>query len=324
MRSDWKEELYRLSAARAATTVWLISDVQRTDMDEMKYRLDLAGRDVRSLDLHPDKIIHLGDAVQGRDDPARLRAMAKEQAAWLDTFGTPVLFVLGNHDLDLTEAPDGKAVPAAFFRDEVLKRPAWQTTEKISDACFRAEVGGFVLYCFSDCMAEDGAWRARFGEVQGETEKCPYNEDFYAALRERIAAEERPVITVSHYAYVGGARPSARMSKLMPLPANVRLHFHGHAHIGALDVCYESAFRRLGWVDWHDVPEINVSSLSGEEDGSCIRSVILHLYEDGTAGIFFRDHSKGQFEECFFPSPENRAEGLSAYLSTHPGFRWYK
>lgn len=99
------------------------------------------------------------------------------------------------------------------------------------------------------------------------------------------------------------------MRGLFPLPTNVRIHFYGHAHIGDFTWAREDAYRRISWVDWHDIPQINVSSFENVR-GDASRSVLLHIHEDGGMGVFFRNHDSGEFMESYFPSRENRPHGF--------------
>ena len=61
-------------------------------------------------------------------------------------------------------------------------------------------------------------------------------------------------------------------------------------------------------MDWHDVPQIDVSSFENIRGEHC-RSVLLHIYEDGNMGVFFRDHDRHRFTEAYFPSGENGPSG---------------
>ena len=90
-------------------------------------------------------------------------------------------------------------------------------------------------------------------------------------------------------------------SRIFPLPKNVKIHFYGHAHIGDYIYAEKDAYRRISWVDWHDIPQIEVSSFEHIRGNTC-RSVLLHIYEDDTFGIFFRDHDNHIFTECYFPA----------------------
>ncbi len=319
---DMKNELFQLSRKRAVHTVWIMSDLQMDRLEDAAACLDVMRRDFLSLDVAPEAIWYLGDATQKFQTLDEQRAMVRMQCDVLSSFGLPVCFVMGNHDTDYVYRSD--CVPPVLpMWEEARRRPGWRTVERMSDCCFRGTVGeDWAVYFFSDHVDEDRAWMTKHGEVRGSREAYPYGDDYLRGLRERIASEERPVIIASHYAFVGGNRPSALQSRLMPLPPNVRMVFYGHAHISDLEVCYESAYKRIGWVDWHDIPQYDVACM---ENARALygRSVILHLYEDLSAGVFWRNHSAGRFEECYFSSPDSMREGLTDYLSTHPGFRWY-
>ena len=86
------------------------------------------------------------------------------------------------------------------------------------------------------------------------------------------------------------------------------VYFYGHSHIGDWKWAKKDAWRRISWVDWHDVPQIDVSSFENIRGRSC-RSVFLHIHREGTMGVFFRDHDRHCFTEAYFPSPENGPAG---------------
>ena len=94
------------------------------------------------------------------------------------------------------------------------------------------------------------------------------------------------------------------MGKLFPLPENLKIHFYGHAHIGDFVWAKKDAYRRICWTDWHDIPQINVSSYEHIRGQKC-RSVFLHIYEDNSFGIFFRNHDDHEFSEVYFPAKGN-------------------
>ena len=70
----------------------------------------------------------------------------------------------------------------------------------------------------------------------------------------------------------------------------------------------ENAYRRISCVDWHDIPQINVSSFEHIRGKFC-RSVFLHIYEDHSFGIFFRNHNARKFSEVYFPAKEKQMRG---------------
>ena len=92
------------------------------------------------------------------------------------------------------------------------------------------------------------------------------------------------------------------------MPKTERIHFYGHSHIGDWVWGKKDAWRRICWVDWHDVPQIDVSSFENIRGHHC-RSVLLHIYADGNMGVFFRNHDLHCFTEAYFPARENGPQG---------------
>lgn len=143
-----------------------------------------------------------------------------------------------------------------------------------------------------------------WGNIQGQ-EYYPHGE-IMQQIREEMEQEDSPIITAAHYSFCGGNRASAHLSTLLPLPHQVKIHFYGHAHIGDYAWAKENAYRRISCVDWHDIPQINVSSFEHIRGKFC-RSVFLHIYEDHSFGIFFRNHNARKFSEVYFPAKEKHS-----------------
>jgi hypothetical protein len=110
--------------------VWVISDLQQSVPAEAERCLGRAVQDFRSLDLPPEQIWYLGDAVEGAN-LAHLEQMAAMQVDVLSSFGVPLRYVLGNHDFDFLRHDRGASGRTAIFREAVLKVPTWRTTESI-------------------------------------------------------------------------------------------------------------------------------------------------------------------------------------------------
>ncbi len=298
-----KDTLYRAVLPHVRHCVWVFSDLQQGDPVNARACMETALADYRALGAPAERIWYLGDSVEGAN-LAHLREMAQMQAEGFGSLGIPLSFVMGNHDLEYTRV---KHEPVAPFYSLVQSTPGWHTTRHISDYFFTETLGDLTVFFLSDHAAEDGSWCTTNGCVWGEDDRYPYTQRTADALRERIAAVPGPVLTASHYAFPGGNRTDNAqiIGTLLPLPANVRLHLHGHAHIGDYRCAHQDAYRRIANVDWHDIPQVNVSSLENRRAAFC-RSVLFHVYDDGSFGFFFRDHDHHRFTDCYFPADENQ------------------
>ena len=290
--------LYEESLRRAKHRVWILSDLQQRDPDKARECLEVSMADFAAMGQPADMIWYLGDSVEG-DTRAHLTAMVDMQEEAFGATGLPLCYVAGNHDFDYT-LNNGEPTPYIPFVDMVRRHPGWHTIAADSDWYYTLPLGEHTVYFFSDHIAPDRSWWAFHGGVHGDQEAYPHWGEF-EEVRAAMAAAPGPVITVSHYSFAGGNRESPFLSKLMPLPETVKLHFYGHAHIGDFDWAREHAYRRICWVNWHDIPQINVSSFEHIRGRVC-RSVFLHIYEDNSYGIFFRDHDHGVFSECYLPA----------------------
>ncbi len=296
--------IYKESLKRAKHKVWLISDTQQSRPENAQRCMDFSMADIHEMGIPFEQIWYLGDAVQGAD-LAHLHAMADLQEKALGDLNVPLYYVPGNHDYDYANAH--KEVPLVIpFWEMVRDHPGWHTTAHCDDFWFHTMLGDHSVYFFADHIAQDGSWlvthnRIRYGH-------SPYTMADVAAMRERMAADPHPIITAAHGAFLGGNRDfeGNLMNQLMPLSANHRIHFYGHAHIGDWYWAKQDAYRRICWTDWHDIPQINVSSLENIRGDKC-RSVFLHIYEDGGMGIFFRNHDDKVFTEAYFPAKANYA-----------------
>jgi len=272
--------------AQRRAGAWVISDLQQRDPAQAERCLMTAIADVQALGRPFERIWYLGDAVEG-DDPVRLEAMAAMQITALSAFAVPLLFVPGNHDFDWYRNGGRDAV----FRRFVLEQPGWLTTAGLDQMLITDTFGGYRVFAFADHADPDGRWSAREGCPVGSDTSCyPYDEATYAALRAALAAEDTPVITLCHYAFPGGTRPAAMLRRLLPLPPQVRLHLHGHAHIGDQVWGGKDALRRIAGIDEHESIQVNVASLE-DRRGSAVRSAFLDILQDGSLVVLFRDHT---------------------------------
>jgi hypothetical protein len=275
--------------------VWVISDLQQSIPAEARRCLSTAVEDYRSLHLPIEQIWYLGDAVEGAQLD-HLEEMAAMQAEVLASFGVPLRYVLGNHDLDLLRLDPGAREPTASFRDAVLRTPNWRTTDSIESFYFIDRIGEFTVAFFSDHADPTGRWVSTHGLIHGDAGAYPHDAMAYRRVRDEIAATPGPVITCSHYAFAGGNRPSALHDLMLPLPANIRLHLYGHAHIGDAAWAGKDLYRKIACVDNHRIVQCDIASLE-DGRGSATRSMVLEIYADRSLGLYFRNHSTRRWEE---------------------------
>jgi len=283
--------------------IWLISDLQQHDPVKSEAGLRTALIDYRGLDMACDAIWYLGDAIEGTELPS-LERMSELHVQYLQPLGTPLRYVMGNHDLDLFRNRLENQVPVQPERDfpflQTLRSvPGWRTTDALEQFYFVEDLGDFAVVFFSDHACSQGSWWTTHGALRGDTEAYPHTGEAYREVREQIAAMGKPVITAAHYALAGGARPSELLNQLLPLPDNVRLHIHGHSHIGDRVWGGKDCFRKVACVDFQSIPQVNISSLENDR-GSAVRSAFLEIYEDFTLGIWFRNHQEKTWEEAYF------------------------
>ncbi|MBQ8637557.1 MAG: metallophosphoesterase [Lachnospiraceae bacterium] len=295
--------IYQESLKRAKHKVWILSDLQQRNPVYTRECLEISMEDYYLLGAPADMIWYLGDAVEG-DDRNHLLEMCALQEKAFDGTGLPLCYTIGNHDFDYSASAAHRDEPVFIpFYEMVKAHPGWHAAADYTQPFFQVQLGDFSIYFFGDHIAPDKSWRTSHGQIHGDLARYPHG-DIYDQIREEIAAKSSPVITASHYSYYGGNRAADLLSRLLPLPQNVKLHVYGHAHIGDFAWAKEHAWRRISWVDWHDIPQINVSSFEHIR-GKCCRSVFLHLYEDHSMGVFFRNHDEHVFSECYFPAKGN-------------------
>lgn len=278
---------------------WVVSDLQQREPEQARRCLMTAVADVRALGRPFDRIWHLGDAVEG-EDCEHLERMAAMQVEAFASFGVPLLFVPGNHDFDWYRSGGQDAV----FRRAVLQMPGWRTTAQLDDVLITDTLATHRIFAFADHADPAGRWWAREGSPAGAIEHYPHHDATYASITMALRNDPRPVITLSHYAFPGGTRPAGFLARLLPLPTQVRLHLHGHAHIGDRVWGGKDALRRIAGIDDHDALQVNVASLE-DRRGSSIRSAFLDILADGSLAVLFRDHSARRWTDmvCTGPQP---------------------
>lgn len=291
------EQIATMLHQRARHRLWLISDLQQSIPENATLCMRVAAEDFAALSLPCQYIFYLGDAVEGHDR-VYIEEMTQMQFEKLDPLGIPVVYVVGNHDFDYYRhhRQELSRVELPFY-DAVKGHALWRTGA-LEDFYFALDMGEYAVVCLPDHAAADGSWFTTHGEIHGDVSAYPYGEDDWKALSERIKKWQKPVFTMGHYSFLGGNREAPLQSRMLPLPDNVRIHFYGHAHIGDAVWAGKDCYRKLSAVDWQDIVQINVASLENFR-GSAIRSAFLEIYEDGTYGVLFRNHTQKKWEEAY-------------------------
>lgn len=284
---------------QAINRIWIISDLQQSIPEDARYCMTCAINDFKQLSLDCQRIIYLGDAVEGHNLKF-LESMANMQISELETLNTMTCYVAGNHDFDYylhnKNSLDNIVLP---FYETVKKHPLWKTSENLQDYYYIEEFEDFAFVYLSDHAAPDGSWYTSHGSVHGDISNYPYDIKAYQLLNEKISSLQKPIFTFSHYAFSGGNRPSSLMNQMLPLPENIVLHFYGHAHIGDSVWAGKECFRKISNIDNQNIPQIDVASLENHR-GNAIRSVFLEMYGNGEYGIFFRNHTLMKWDEMYF------------------------
>lgn len=315
-------DLFRQNREDVLARIWIFSDLQQVIPEMAEDCLLRALEDMRELDAGLTHIWYLGDAMEGRD-PDRVAEMTAMQVRHLSALGLPLRFIMGNHDLDCTtKLPVGSA-PVLPVWEAFRKVPGWKTTTSFTDFYYTESYGDILVVFLSDHVAPDNRWFATQQGLRGEDpDAYPWSLADYQRLRDDIAAWPGTVLIAGHYAFPGGARgapPDGLLTRLLPLPENVKLIFHGHAHTGDWPYGQQKTFQRIGWVDWHPVPQINVSSLDRTR-GSQVRSALFDIGHDGTLSVFFRDHEDKTWSDCFL-SDSHAPRTISEASLRHHGRR---
>ncbi len=304
--SEYVNALWSYMRPHAKHCVWMFSDLQQRDPVNARQCMETALEDYRILEADAAQIWYLGDAVEG-NNPDHLTEMAKMQDEGFGSLGIPLCYVTGNHDYDYAwttnETTDKPWIP---FWETVRAHEGWHTTDDPEQLYFKQKLGDYTVFFLSDHVSRENKWLITHGVFRYGKELYPTEEKVaeWERLRLEIEHTQGPVITASHYAFRGGNRENPMFDPLLPLPSNVRLHVYGHSHIGDFAWGKQHAYRRISCVDWHDIPQIDVSSLENIRAEFC-RSVFLLILEDDSFALFFRDHDHHCFCEAYFPSKEN-------------------
>lgn len=281
--------------------IWIISDLQQSLPENAEYCMACAIADFKQLSLDCQRIVYLGDAVEGHNLEL-INTMTQMQIRELGSLGIMTCYVTGNHDFDyfrhFKDSLNNAVLP---FYETIKAKPLWNTSDHLEDYYFIEEFDDFAFVYLTDHSAPDGSWFTSHGIIHGDVDKYPYDMMAYHLLNEKIAQLQKPVFTFSHYAFSGGNRPSSLMDRLLPLPGNVKIHFYGHAHIGDREWAGKDCFRKISSVDNQNIPQIDVASLENFR-GNAVRSVFFEIYRDGGYGILFRNHTLQKWDEMYFIS----------------------
>lgn len=293
--------IYQESLKRAKHKIWIFSDLQQSNPENAKECLDVSMKDYYFLGAPADMIWFLGDCVEGCNKEHLLAMCEMQEKVFMET-GIPLCYTAGNHDLDYARCGNSGDVFIPFY-EMAKKHSDWYVASSYTDPYFKVSLGDFKIYFFTDHIDANKLWNTTHGEIHGDANAYPHIQALQK-IREEMEEDSCPIITASHYSFAGGSRPSELFNNIMPLPQNVKMHFYGHAHIGDFLWAGDRPYQRISWMNNHDIPQINVSSFEHIRGNKC-RSVFLHIYEDQSCGIFFRNHDDHVFTECYFPSKIN-------------------
>lgn len=278
--------------------VWVISDIQQSEPADALATLSTAVDDILATDLEFDAIWCLGDALRGSDETA-LDQVADIFIHQLARLNLPVCYLLGNHDVDYKRATDIDRHP---LWERALAHPNWHVAERLDDFFFARRIGNCLAVFMGDHAHSGGDWFTSHGGVSGRTrEGYPHDTASYTRLSQAIADFNGPVVLAAHYALPGGQKPSGLMARLLPLPANVKLALHGHAHIGDLVWNKDNPWQRDNPVTGQPLRQFNVSALETvRSPGS--HSAVLELAPAGPISLRIRCHQKHTWTDLLSPT----------------------
>lgn len=294
--SDYDLKASPLLPSRESTArIWVISDIQQSEPADALGTLSAAVDDVLAERLEFDAVWCLGDALRGSDLGA-LEAVADIFIRQLARLNLPVCYLLGNHDVDLKRIDDADRHP---LWERARAEANWHVAERLDDFFFARRIGGTLAVFMGDHAASGGEWFTTHGGVGGRArERYPHDAASYARLSRAMAEFGGPVVVASHYALPGGQKPSGLMGRLLPLPANVKLVMHGHAHIGDLVWNKDNPWQRDNPVEGQALRQFNVSALETvRSPGS--HSAVLEIDAGGPGSLRIRCHQKREWTETF-------------------------
>lgn len=273
--------------------IWVHSDLQLVRPSEASTVLAAAVDDLIDLDLDLDAVWCLGDALCG-GVLAPLETVAQINIQEVERLGIPAVYLLGNHEMDLKRMHDLDRYP---LYEIATTREQWKVGNA-EDFYFLQTLGNTLVVFMGDHFAQNGDWWTTHGTVRGDEQAYPHTTECYRELSENIARHPGPVIIASHYAFPGGQRPSSLMGHLLPLPPNVRLHLHGHAHIGDLVHNKDRPWQRVNPIHESSILQFNISALeTARSPGS--HSAILEIGAEGPRFLHIRCHLTRAWLETF-------------------------
>lgn len=275
--------------------IWVISDIQQSAPADALATLSAAVDDVLALGLQLDAVWCLGDALRGPDEAA-LDEVADIFIKQLARLNLPVCYLLGNHDMDLKRVSGVDRYP---LWTQALADANWQTMERIDAFYFARRFGATLVVFMGDHADPHGEWFTTHGGVSGKSPGAyPHDEATYTRVSRALADYAGPVVIAAHYAFPGGQKPAPLMARLLPLPANVKLSLHGHAHIGDLVWNKDNPWERNNPVIGQALRQINVSALETvRSPGS--HSAILELGAGGPTALSIRCHQEKAWRESY-------------------------
>lgn len=277
---------------------WIFSDLQFAQEESDGTTLPKAVDDMLELELPLDSAWLLGDIAYG-SDAEKLQHAARVIPAQLARLGVPVYYVMGNHEIDHLRTTKNVCFP---LHEQALTNPQWHVAE-LDDFYFTEIFGDTLVVFMGDHAAKDGSWFISHGSSSNQ-KAYPHSPSAYEQLRKKIAAYGGPVVIASHYAFAG-QRPSELLNALLPLPANVMLHLHGHAHIGDMIWNKENPWQRNNPIKGSAIRQINISAMETERSPGS-HSAILSLGPNGPERLRIRCSAEKRWTEDFtFPLPLN-------------------
>lgn len=198
--------------------LWILSDLQQHDPAAARRCMTIAVDDFVSLDLPVEAVCYLGDATEG-GVLSHIHEMAEMQHQQLGRIAAPKMYTVGNHDFDyFARHRDELSRMTIPFVDYMRRYSDWTLPGDYDDPFYSVDMGPYVLCFLTDHAAHDGSWYTTHGVVHGDEAAYPYTAKDYAARMRQVAALNKPVITLSHYAFAGGNRASALFDRYLPLP----------------------------------------------------------------------------------------------------------